>query len=678
MVVYKFKGKINSIKHFLNIFQPNNLSRYNIENFNVNECSNNGLIDFNENTTLAFSKWKGPKRTRTYPFKYLFDLLGAKIKIVTIIPIIKDEGAGSQNNDRINAMTFSWMNLLNIYIILGWYENAKKRENSNSKIKDQKLNNNFIKKKLKEVIFYKDSAKKWNDEHFYNDFEYIWNQAIESYKKIAKKERVSLHKSEDHRKKLESFKVENKIDYEKFKVVTNRESKKGMWREIKTNHKRESLTQGKNARFKIQDYLGGIYYLTCDEVYEEDNLFIIQESKNNSKGKFPNSQDIKDGIFKLLLFLNIDKLELNEKVIYFEPRLKLTGDLKGELELPNDKKEIDFFINLNKLSRNSSDIIYNLNEISEQLKIKIHFAWGWQEKKLNFIIYRKKKLKVVSPLRYPGGKSRVLDRILPLIPKCSEFREPFVGGGSVFIGAKQLLPNDVVFKINDLNYDLYCFWRTVKNNLDEMVHEINQIKNKFISGPKLLEYLNKDEWRKNELKRGIRFFIINRVSFSGLSDSGGYSEESFNGRFTDTSIERLADLKFIMNNVIVTHGDYSNLLSDTDDDVFFFFDPPYLSSKNSKLYGKDGNLHISFIHEEFAEKIKNIKKANWLITLDASPKILDLFSFAKPFIYSWNLKYGMTNYKKGSLKIGEELFISNYDLSERIDLNYKMSLDDFL
>lgn len=37
---------------------------------------------------------------------------------MAIIPIIKDEGAGTQNNDRINFITFSWMNLLNIYIIL--------------------------------------------------------------------------------------------------------------------------------------------------------------------------------------------------------------------------------------------------------------------------------------------------------------------------------------------------------------------------------------------------------------------------------------------------------------------------------------------------------------------------------------------------------------------------------
>jgi len=41
-----------------------------------------------------------------------------------------------------------------------------------------------------------------------------------------------------------------------------------------------------------------------------------------------------------------------------------------------------------------------------------------------------------TPLRYPGGKSRALTKIVPHIPDLSEYqeyREPFLGGGSVAI-----------------------------------------------------------------------------------------------------------------------------------------------------------------------------------------------------------------------------------------------------
>jgi DNA adenine methylase len=43
---------------------------------------------------------------------------------------------------------------------------------------------------------------------------------------------------------------------------------------------------------------------------------------------------------------------------------------------------------------------------------------------------------IKSPLRYPGGKSRSVDLISKIIPDFDEFREPFLGGGSIFIHTK--------------------------------------------------------------------------------------------------------------------------------------------------------------------------------------------------------------------------------------------------
>jgi DNA adenine methylase len=47
-----------------------------------------------------------------------------------------------------------------------------------------------------------------------------------------------------------------------------------------------------------------------------------------------------------------------------------------------------------------------------------------------------------SPLRYPGGKSRAIQRMLHLMPDSfDEYREPFVGGGSFFIALRQKRPD---------------------------------------------------------------------------------------------------------------------------------------------------------------------------------------------------------------------------------------------
>ncbi len=50
---------------------------------------------------------------------------------------------------------------------------------------------------------------------------------------------------------------------------------------------------------------------------------------------------------------------------------------------------------------------------------------------------------IKSPLRYPGGKSKAIKQISKLIPQFDEFREPFVGGGSVFIYLKQKYPHKI-------------------------------------------------------------------------------------------------------------------------------------------------------------------------------------------------------------------------------------------
>lgn len=268
--------------------------------------------------------------------------------------------------------------------------------------------------------------------------------------------------------------------------------------------------------------------------------------------------------------------------------------------------------------------------------------------------------KVRSPLRYPGGKSRAIKKILPLIPKdFKEFREPFVGGGSVFLAVKQELNSKALYVINDLNYDLYCFWKIAQNNIEEFVEEVKRIKEEEKDGRELFDYLVENDNNLSDFDRAVRFFVLNRITFSGTVDSGGYSKQAFQKRFTDSSIERLALLSEPLQGVKICHGDYEEHLFQEGDDVFIFLDPPYLRQAKSKLYGKNGDLHVGFDHERFARNMKKCKH-KWLITLDNTPKIWEMFSFA--YIYEWELQYGMNNYKKKNAKKGKELFISNYKL----------------
>ncbi len=278
---------------------------------------------------------------------------------------------------------------------------------------------------------------------------------------------------------------------------------------------------------------------------------------------------------------------------------------------------------------------------------------------------------IKSPLRYPGGKAKALAQLLPFIPKeYGEFREPFLGGGSVFIYHKQRYP-DKTYWVNDLNYDLYCFWKVAKENLSELVEQIEFIKKTSEDGRILFDSIVaqlKDDL--TELQRAIRFFVLNRITFSGTVDSGGYSQKAFESRFTDSSIHRLKQLRAVLENVEVSNLDYSELLYIDGQDVFIFLDPPYFTATKSRLYGKNGDLHLGFDHKKFAEHMKGCPH-KWMITYDDCEEVRN--NFADSHLFEWEFQYGMNNYKKDFAAKGKELIITNYpiqikELSEQLVL----------
>jgi DNA adenine methylase len=269
---------------------------------------------------------------------------------------------------------------------------------------------------------------------------------------------------------------------------------------------------------------------------------------------------------------------------------------------------------------------------------------------------------VKTPLRYPGGKAKAISFLSRFIPEFQDYREPFVGGGSMFLYVKQQFPKASCW-INDLNYDLYCFWKYAQVGNGELVREIQHIKNTTKDGKALFRHLT-DVWCENEASefdRAVRFFVLNRITFSGTVDSGGYSQKAFESRFTDSAILRLAALESCLEDVRITNLDYEDTLAISNADTFMFLDPPYLSATDSRLYGRRGALHKGFDHNRFAQIMQNYC-GKWLLTYDDCAKIRENFSFA--LLQEWQLQYGMNNYKQTTAAKGKELLLSNYTVDD--------------
>ncbi|MHA1250610.1 MAG: DNA adenine methylase [Candidatus Helarchaeota archaeon] len=268
-----------------------------------------------------------------------------------------------------------------------------------------------------------------------------------------------------------------------------------------------------------------------------------------------------------------------------------------------------------------------------------------------------------SPLRYPGGKSRIVSEIEKYFPhNFDKYIEPMVGGGSMFIFISQKYPKKKII-INDINKNIYCFWKYVKEKNTELVDSIKEIKNKYKNGKNLYKFLKLKliNDKINDFDRAVYFYILNRISFSGLSLSGGYSHEAFKKRFTISSIEKISKLRNTMMNVEIYCKDYSEFLICNEKNVFIYLDPPYFSTKNSKLYGKNGDLHLNFDHKRLYDLVFSCKH-KILITYDDSEHIYNLYKNSKNFrFFKINSKYSINNKYQSKLSKKKELVIINYN-----------------
>lgn len=375
--ILKIKGCIRNLEFR---GQACELPCYDFDSFDINRAKPAGLICFGSEGCVAYSKWTGPKRTRTYPFAHIYDTYGFAGKIVTIIPVLKDEGRGERKNDtnldRINYITYSWMNLSNVYIILAWYEHAQKQ--SDVRITNQRFNSQYIREQVQRIKYYRLDAHHWNRQHFRDDFVDIYMRALKAYERISRELGVILHQFRPQEEFLQAVVDDGepvKLDIDKFRMLSLLRSERSAQHETVTHHQLERVS-GTNTKalFHLRNNLGGEYYLTADEVVVEDmENIVIRECKNTSKGFLPARSDIKDGLFKLLLFSRLEGAMIDDRMVHSRVELRLTGGkLTGEVQLPvDDVAKLERFAQVSGMSRQSRSQLLWLNEEARLVGIPI-------------------------------------------------------------------------------------------------------------------------------------------------------------------------------------------------------------------------------------------------------------------------------------------------------------------
>ncbi len=209
-----------------------------------------------------------------------------------------------------------------------------------------------------------------------------------------------------------------------------------------------------------------------------------------------------------------------------------------------------------------------------------------------------------TPLRYPGGKSRACIKMDPYFPDLrdyKEYREPFLGGGSVAIHITKKYPKLDIW-VNDLYEPLYNFWRVLQDEGNPLYESLQELKSLHSDEESARELFLKsksivNDYTESNLFRASSFYIINKCSFSGLTESSSFSRQASVSNFSMRGIQKLPGYTQLIQNWKITNWSYESLLTDRKD-VFTYLDPPYDIKDN--LYGKKGSMHNGFNHDDFS------------------------------------------------------------------------------
>lgn len=274
--------------------------------------------------------------------------------------------------------------------------------------------------------------------------------------------------------------------------------------------------------------------------------------------------------------------------------------------------------------------------------------------------YRKSDDYIKSPFRYPGGKFYALKYIIPFL-NCvehQEYREPFVGGGSVFFGKQKCDLN----WINDLESQLITTYKAISNQaycrklikefkLEEATRERHKFYKKF-------EPINNYEIAK-------KTFYLNRTSYSGIihKPAWGYKigksspPENWH-KFLESSHKKLQDMK-------ITCLDFVDVIRakpiNSKNVVLMYLDPPYYHADTKRAYSHSFNTDD---HKRLAKELK-MTNHYFCLSYDDCEEIRMLYYWA--YIYERNWFYNTAN-TTGKRMTGNELIITNYMVQDSLNI----------
>lgn len=274
---------------------------------------------------------------------------------------------------------------------------------------------------------------------------------------------------------------------------------------------------------------------------------------------------------------------------------------------------------------------------------------------------------LVQPvLKWAGGKRQLLSEISKYIPKgIKNYYEPFIGGGAVLF---YLQPKKAT--INDFNNELINVYTVIRDNLDELIIDLQKHKNEeeyfyYTRGLDRTPEFN----TLNNIQKASRILYLNKTCFNGLFrvNSSGEFNTPF-GKYKNPNITNDITLRAVSkylneNDIKFINGDFEEALKGIRKGSFVYFDPPYYPISDSSSFT---GYTLDGFSKEDQERLKKLcdkltkKGVKFLLSNSAAPFILELYKDYNIELVKANRNINSNGAKRGEIN---EVLVRNYELN---------------
>lgn len=266
-----------------------------------------------------------------------------------------------------------------------------------------------------------------------------------------------------------------------------------------------------------------------------------------------------------------------------------------------------------------------------------------------------------SPFRYPGGKFYARKLILERIVPHMSYIEPFAGGASIFF-----VKNKTIFnQLNDVDDELVNCYLMIRDYVEDLIALLQGIP----ANKDMHAYYKNAFHPTNKLERALRWYYLNRVSYSGIMNMQncywGYGDKySMQPENWPTHLRRCSQK---LQGVEITCLDFEQVICAAPDNAFLFVDPPYYNADQNKFYthsfSKADHIRLANVLHKHSHRLM------FLLTYDNSTAVKELYQWSRQILEKeWNYTISRTDDQtkkttdKGKRYTGKEIFILNYEV----------------